>query len=391
MSASEQKLESGRSRAFSPYLAPNEHKRLQEFIGFGDTPVPGFADELRTLARRYVDDGDSLKLRAICLLVADLFEQGWQVTTKGGHIAFAPPGLTRAATETIEDIKSRVRQALQAARMRQLAEPSVRKFLERTERRRVRPHGRRAAIADLIDDGAALAVEFARVNALPPEERDVALAAIVDPVIEVCGAGVRCADTGIPLIDIWRYFRHTWAHEYRSIPGRQMMVLIRNAARPYRPIMGIGMLASPVMRLTARDQWIGWLRESAEEHILCGDWCPKAFGHAIWKRVEASIADIRWDDLATPAEVRSPTEPVVMRLEQRAAGAAFARDVELRAHFNTYREEGDDMRPHRGALKTATLETDWRTASDDLTEIAQALHVPVLRNQAYFGLLVAGL
>ncbi|PKB14302.1 uncharacterized protein DUF4338 [Novosphingobium kunmingense] len=366
MSANVNPVDADRSRAFSPFLAPDEHKRLQEFIGFESQPVPGFAEELRSLARRYVDDGDSLKLRAICLLVADLFEQGWQVTTKGGNISFAPPGLVRADTESVDDIKSRVRQALQAARRRQLAEPSVRKFFERCERRRVRVNGRPSSIVDLIDDGSQLAADLARINALPVTERDAALAGVVDPVIEVCEAGLRCTDTGLPLIDVWRYFRHTWAHEYRSIPGRQMMVLIRNAARPNRPIMGIGMLASPVMRLATRDNWIGWLRESAEERIVSGEWCPKVFCKAIWQRIEASIADIRWDDLVTPTEILNPTEAVVMRLEQRAAGAAFAREVELRAHFETYREEGDDMRPHRGTFKTANAETDWQAASEDL-------------------------
>ena len=355
-----------RSRAFSPYLAPNERQQLRDVIDFSGKPVPGFADELRTLARRYVDDGDSLKLRAVCLLVADLFEQGWQISTTGGSFSFAPPGLTRADAETIDDIKIRVRSALQSARRRQLAEPSVRKFLERTERRRPRGKAPAASIHDLIDNGADLARHFRLLNDLPADEREAGIAALVDPVIEICEAGVRCADTGLPLIDIWRYFRHTWAHEYRSIPGRQMLLLIRNAARPNRPVMGIAMLASPVMRLTARDNWIGWLRESAQERLERGDWSAREFAQALWARLEASIASVRWDDLATATEVFNPTESVALRLEQRAAGAAFARSAELRAHFDTHRAEGNDMRPHRGTVKSATRDVDWIEASNDL-------------------------
>lgn len=365
MTASDDSFGPGRSRAFSPYLAPEQHVQLQGFIDFVGKPVPGFADELRSLARRYVDDGDSLKLRAVCLLVADLFEQGWQVAAGSAGITFAPPGLARSGAETVDDIKHRVRQALQSARLRQLAEPSVRNFIDRTERRRLRGHGGRSSIIDLIDNGADLADAFRRINRLPENERDAALANLVDPVIEVCEAGVRCADTGILLIDIWRYFRHTWAHEYRSIPGRQMMLLIRNAARPNRPVMGIAMLASPVMRLTTRDQWIGWLRESAEQRIEQELWSEKEFGAAMWARVEASIAAVRWDDLADPAEVAKPTEAVALRLEQRAAGATFAREAELRAHFDAYRGDGNHMRPHRGSLKAA-WDTDWLAASNDL-------------------------
>lgn len=366
MSASSKLFSPGRSRAFSPFLAPNEHQRLQQVIDFTGTPLPGFAEELRALARRFVDDGDSLKLRAICLLLADLFEQGWSVSTgEDGGFRFQPPGLVRGVGETVDDIKSRVRQTMQTARLRQLAEPSVRGFLERTEKRRIR-HDIRASVVDLIDDGAALARDLAAISDLPSEEHEVALAGLIDPVIEVCEAGRHCPDTGLPLIDIWRYFRHTWAHEYRSIPGRQMLVLIRNAARPNRPVMGIAMLASPVMRLTARDQWIGWLPDSAKELYEQGYWSATAFAQALWNRVQASIGDIRWDDLASSAEIRSPSEAVVFRLEQRAAGAAAAREAELKAHFETEREQGDDVRPHRGSVKSATAGADWLAASEDL-------------------------
>lgn len=352
-------------RAFTPFLAPGERRQLQQFIDFAAKPVPGFADQLRSLARQYVDDGDSLKLRTICLLVADLHEQGWQVSSLGGRITFEPPGLARAQSETIEDIKERVRQALQSARRRQLAEPSVRAFLERTEKRRVRGPGIKASVLDLIDSGADLARSLAEINARPEGKRDAALASLVDPVIELCEAGARCPDTGLPLIDIWRYFRHTWAHEYRAIPGRQMLLLIRNAARPNRPVMGIAMLSSPVMRLSARDQWIGWLRDAAQQRVEQGLWPAKAFGEALWARVEASIANLRWDDLASPREIRSPSETVALRLEQRAAGAAFERDAELRAHFEAHRD-GDNVRPHRGTLKTADADADWLAASEDL-------------------------
>lgn len=366
MSASNKIFEPARSRAFSPFLAPNEHQRLQQVIDFTGAPAPGFADELRALARRFVDDGSSLKLRAICLLLADLFEQDWSVSTgNDGGFRFQPPGLTRGAAETVDDIKSRVRLTMQAARLRQLAEPSVRGFLERTEKRRIR-HGIKGSVIDLIDDGAALASELTKINDLPVEVQEAALARLIDPVVEICEAGRHCADTGLPLIDVWRYFRHTWAHEYRPIPGRQMLVLIRNAARPNRPVMGIAMLASPVMRLTARDQWIGWLPDSAKRHFEEGSWTATAFAQAIWNRMQASIDEIRWDDLASAAEVRSPSEAVVFRLEQRAAGAAVAREAELKVHFEIERGLGDAVRPHRGKVKSAVEGADWLEASNDL-------------------------
>ncbi|WP_245410691.1 Druantia anti-phage system protein DruA [Notoacmeibacter marinus] len=365
MAENEELFGPGRQRAFSPYLAPGERKTLRSVMDFAGQPIPSFADELRSLARRFIDDGDSLKLRTICLLVADLFEQGWRVAFEPNRMLFEPPGIARDGNQSIDDIKARVRQALQVARYRQLQEPSVRNFLTRTERRRPRV-GKTASIIDLIDDGAELAKEFRRINDLPDTERADQLARLVDPEIEFCEAGARCRDTGLPLNDIWRYFRHTWAHEYRPIPGRQMLVLIRNRARTNRPVMGIAMLASPVMRLSTRDNWIGWLREAAEERIETGEWQAREFARAMRLRIEQSISAIRWDDLATGAEIRSPTEAVALRLEQRAAGAAAARETELKAHYEASLRDHDVARPHRGALKTASADADWRSASEDL-------------------------
>jgi hypothetical protein len=355
----------GRLRAFSPFLAPGERKRLHAALTIPTDAPPSFVAELRALARRYIDDGDSLKLRAVCLLVADLHEHGWRIEVEGDKIVMEPPGLDRSDNESVDQVKERVRRALHAARSRQLEEPSVRQFLTRVERRTLR-NGIKASVLDLVDDGAALAKELKQIQSLAAADRGPALARLVQPEIEVCDSGSRCADTGLVLTDVWRYFRHTWAHEYRAIPGRQMLILVRNAARPNRPIMGIAMLASPVMRLGTRDRWIGWLRESAEERLIDGRWQPAAFADALLNRLDASIAGVRWDDLATAAEILHPSETVALRLEQRAAGAAFAREAQLKAFYDGQRDNGKNVRPHRGEFKSGSADTDWRNASDDL-------------------------
>lgn len=365
MSADNELFGPGRQRAFSPFLAPHERRKLNEALtASGDLPRV-FADELRALARLYIDDGKSVKLRTLCLLVADLCEQGWEVAVDRERITFEPPGLKRSGEQSIDDVKARVRAALQTTRLRQLREPSVRQFLTRMERPTLRPPGRKSVL-DLIDDGAVLAKILKKIGALPIEQRDDELAKVIDPVVELCESGAKCPDTGLGLIDIWRYFRHTWAHEYRSVPGRQMLVLIRNAARPHRPIMGIAMLASPVMRLGTRDRWIGWLRESAQEKLQTGEWDALDLARALRKRITASIKAIRWDDLASKEEIAQPSERVVFRLEQKAGGAAFAREQQLRDHYEDHHDEGGRVKPHRGDLKSAKPDSDWKAASEDL-------------------------
>lgn len=359
-------LSPGQVRTVSPFLRSDQKREFRSLLSFEGAPQPSFAEELRTLARRYIDDGESRKLRTVCLLVADLFEQGWRVAVEDDHILFEAPGITRQSEQSVDDVKRRVRDALQAARQRQLREPSVEAFLRRMERRTLRAPGVRSCILDLVDNGSDLVTEFRRIGTLPTDQQESALADVVDPVLEICKAGDRCSATGLPLNDIWRYFRHTWAHEYRPIPGRQLLVLIRNAARPNRPVMGIAMLASPVMRVTARDRWIGWLRESMEARFIAGKWAPEDIAKAFLGRIDASIANLRWDDLASKREIRSPVETTILRLEQKASGAAYSRDLQLRAHYEDNRAADGSVRPMRGNVKDAQGDADWRAASEDL-------------------------
>ncbi|TWB48259.1 Druantia anti-phage system protein DruA [Nitrospirillum viridazoti] len=351
-------------RPFEPFLNPSEREELHGLLDFSGPTPPRFADSLRNLARSYVDDGDSTKLRAVCLLVADLFDQGWRVSLHKGALLCEPPSIDRHNDQTAEDVKLRIRAALQASRRRQLEEPSVARFIQRMERPTLRPQGR-TSVLDLIDSGDHLADALERISLLPDQDREAAFGRVIDPVIEICHSGSRCAYTGLPLNDIWRYFRHTWAHEYRPIPGRQLLVLVRNAARPNRPVIGIAMLASPVMRLSARDNWIGWLRGAMEANLNSGIWDAPALAQAMAERLEASIADVRWDDLVTADEIASPVENTVLRLEQKASGAAFARELELRAHYEASMEQDGRVPPFRGAVKAASAGTNWRAASED--------------------------
>jgi hypothetical protein len=348
----------GRMRAMTPTLEPRDQRRLLNVLKLEGGVEADFAKALRRFAHQWIDDVPSLELRTMLLLTADLHEQGWSIRFVSDHFLLEPPGLLRGPASIME-VKNRVQKALQIGRERQLREPSVRQFIARMEKTASRAGGAPSSIFDVIDDGNALADALEEVRALPEARRDAALKRVVDPVAELCEAGARCDVTGLPLIDVWRYFRHTWSHEYRSIPGRQMMVLIRNAARPNRPVIGIAMLASPVMRLHARDMWIGWLRPAAEARIASGEWKAPDFVRTLGERLDLSIAGIRWDDLASAAEIAAPTEAVVFRLQQKAYGAAYQREVALRERY------GDANREPRRDPVGGKGEIDWKAASED--------------------------
>lgn len=85
------------------------------------------------------------------------------------------------------------------------------------------------------------------------------LSDLVRPYIQFFHPSTVCTITGFALQDIWRYFRHTWSNPYESVPGRSMLFLVRDAAAPNHPVMGIGAVSSAAVQLDARDRFIGWL------------------------------------------------------------------------------------------------------------------------------------
>jgi len=93
---------------------------------------------------------------------------------------------------------------------------------------------------------------------------------------------------------VWRYFRHTWSLEYRSIPGRKLPLLIRNRAHPTLPVIGIAMLAGPIIRSATREDWIGWSYDRFIELLSNGERDTGACLEALGARIDLSIKEIRW-------------------------------------------------------------------------------------------------
>jgi hypothetical protein len=264
----------------------------------------------------------------------------------------------------VAQAKQRLRDALTIGRDRQLRDHGVQRFLRRMHRTVVRPIGR-TSIADVIDTGKDLVDRLQHMRGLSPELAARRLREVVDPVIEVCDAEAKCSVSGLALGDIWRYFRHTWSLEYRSIPGRQMALLVRNAAHPKRPVMGIAMLASPVVQLRVRDDWIGWTAVAYTHRIRSGQLDPELATRALVNQVDKAIAEIRADDLVAPDELVYPTENTVLRLEQKSHGAAHRRRRELQQRYEDAVANQEEVRSERDLPKRAAEATDWLKKSED--------------------------
>lgn len=359
------------ARPIKPNLPRHVRQKLAAFIWVMQTEDRGpLAEALRRLHELWKDEEWTLQLRAVALLLADLIEQGWRVsvrdvTSDGSEeeIVLQPPGLQQHG-ETVEEAKRRLRQALTVGRDRQLSEPSVQTFTGRMHRP-VRRLGRRTSIANVIDNGEELRRLLQGVRRLPVDEGMARLKSVIDPVIEVCDADSKCSATGLKLIDIWRYFRHSWSLEYRSVPGRQLAFLVRNASRPDKPVMGIAMLASPVVRMSVRESWIGWTSEQLVTDIERGTVDAELAFRALTSRLDRTLSEVRTDDLLRPEELIFPTDRTILRLEQRWTGAAIARRHHLEALYEDAIEANETVRSDRDIHKCPPEQVDWRAASDD--------------------------
>lgn len=348
-------------RTVTPYLPPAILSKLCAFIRTKQEQGESLRGALRALDSKWRDEPWSLQLRTTALVLADLLDQGWKITPHDRAIELFPPGL-RSGTETAEDAKLRLRHALQIGRQRQLLDPSVQRFLGRVMAQRWRG-GVESSVLDLVDDGAELARLLRATRDKPRDATIRDLRKIIRPSLEVVSDDARCATSGLRLMDIWRFFRHTWSLEYRSIPGRQLPLLIRNDARPNRPVIGIAQLASPILRTKPRDNWLQWTPKPFVKALQEGVWPIDDTLDALQDRIAQSIGEIRFDDLATADEIANPTENMIFRLEQRAAGAAAKRENALK---EIYRKASGDVRSQKDSANQDWSEEEWFEASGEV-------------------------
>jgi hypothetical protein len=255
-------------------------------------------------------------------VLCDLRAQGWTLRlTRTKVLALAPANGLGAAEE-----KARIKAAHAIDRDAQLQQPSVRRFVEEMERRRLHK-GEWISIFSLMRDGRELAAQVtAAIDGPSGSPKDAVLRAAIDPYIQVAQAGTRCALTGLDLLDVWRYFRHTWSTTYQSTPGRKVFFLVRDRAAANHPVVGIAALGSPIVQLSVRDQWIGWtpdqvlaaMRGTAPARWV--QWLESSLQgliDAVYVKDLISDGHIRRQDLRRPTEEAIATLRTVAATERR--------------------------------------------------------------------------
>lgn len=288
---------------------------------------------------------EGLSFLSALAVLRDLLAQAWRIRLNEDNlIELAPP------SSHSNDSKIYLRRQLQAERNAQLKVDSVEKFIKRMENKKLFKD-KEISVSVLIGDSNLLCQGLRKVaKEKNDNKRFETSKAVISPYIQLV-TNERCSLTGYKLMDIWRYFRYTWSIPYKSTPGRNMFYLIRDAAQPFHPIIGITALGNTVLHLTKRDNYIGWTLESIKrslqkkekiekfevmlkgemgltrnvekvtpletEHeyeIRINNECTKILLN-VKKFITEAINEINIEGLVTRDEITNPNEEVIQKLE----------------------------------------------------------------------------
>ncbi len=297
-------------------------------------------EEIKTVNERNESDDELEKLKYVAALrvLIDLSQQGWIFSIENQK-------LTLIMENSNIDDKERIRYRLSAERNAQFKAESVKSFIRMMETPK-KFEGNNISVRDLFGNPKVL------INAINNNTQ------LCKPYIQMV-SNVRDSLTGYRLSDIWRYFRYTWSIPYKTMPGRNIYYLVRDALQPYHPVIGIFALGNSVLNLTVRDNDIGWTvdaikenmnrksvkhcyeqivggtdgktviseeinyTESEEEHLLrVHEYADKIYPLLV-KNINLAISDIYVKDLGYDRRIKKPTYTMVDKLnsisEQYAA------------------------------------------------------------------------
>jgi hypothetical protein len=226
--------------------------------------------------------------------------------------------------------KEAIRRQLEFGRADQLREPATKRFIVGMERP-ARSSGC-LPVTELVADGRRLAAQLGPIAELPRIERATALAQTCQPYLQLVDPTARDTHTGLRLMDVWRYFRHTWLTRYRSAPGRNVFYLVRDAAQPNHPVMAITALGNAVMQLTTRDDILGWTAKGLRDLIHKGVATDAEVLTALRVRLLEDLGQIYVDDLPVGPDLAAPvTDDTLDRLQRIEEQATGLRAEALRA------------------------------------------------------------
>lgn len=329
------------SEAFLPSLSLEYMELFQELLEHLERALPIdrvqiIQNEIQTVnGDATLEEGiDKLKYIATLHVLVDLSQQGWVFDINNRT-------LTLKMENSNVDDKQRIRYRLSAERNAQFRTESVQAFVRMMEAPK-NFGGNMISVRDLFGDPQQIIAAMDNGDTL------------CEPYIQMV-TNERDALTGYWLSDIWRYFRYTWSIPYKTMPGRNIYYLVRDAHQQYHPIIGIFALGNSVLNLTVRDNDIGWTVDAIKqnmsrrsikyryEEMLSGgegktvlsedtkyteteeEFLARAHEYAdriyplLVKNINLAISDIYVKDLGYRRQTRYPTQEMVDRLNAISA------------------------------------------------------------------------
>lgn len=275
--------------------------------------------------------------RTIWMFLRDIVRAGWRCRVRNGTLEVAPPSDDEFNSEKEpREVKLAIRELMHEARREKINEAAD--FIRRMEN----PTDGKVPVHYLIADGTELARQLESIRSeTDPARRLERLSEVIQPYLQLVRIEERCPQTGHQLYDIWRYFRYTWSTPAEPIPGRALFYLIRDRARPYHPVIGIAALQNAPIRITARDNYIGWSFESFADSVRNSSTVAQIRKQFEWllNVISTSLSDIDTRDLCSPDELAHPTESVLHRLEMVVEESIREREEALK-EWARLRESG---------------------------------------------------
>lgn len=236
---------------FFPTLSGEGRKRFNHIVTNLAQAYPNYTSELvhRELEALQCEQNDieMLKYKATLSALYDLTQQGWSIEVDNERL------FLRITDDSALD-KAHVRYRLDSERRAQFQDKAVLRFISHMEKSKTY-NGREISIKNLIGDSKLL------LSAIKRKDTQ-----IIQPYIQLV-RHTRDEHTGYYDSEIWRYFRYTWSIPYKSMPGRNLFYLVRDAAQPFHPVIGIFALGNSILNLTVRDDEIGWTVEAIKQQM----------------------------------------------------------------------------------------------------------------------------
>ena len=269
--------------------------------------------------RKYCNNHELIpnKAKMHCLLnvIADLQDRGWQFYFDEDERAwFAKLNKLISKENHADEIKKRMRNQLLIGVKENFLQQSTQDFIARMED----TNKRQLSISNLIDCPRELIDSLNNLDC----GTDDFTKQVIDPYVQEADK-TRDHFTNLRLTDIWRYFRLTWSLPFRSNPGRSQPFLIRNKARKNHPVIGIAMLASPVLGLKPRDKELCLIYEDFLNWATMKKISMKELINMIKDEIRAALINLDYKKFISSKELRSPNGYLIEELARKIRALGY--------------------------------------------------------------------